>query len=147
MITRHVFDLDDTLIRYGRRGAVVPRQTFHALRALHYAGHELAVVSYNPWARVLVASTGLDKYIAHTVTESPGDTERADLVARVCCKAGWAPGAKFYYYDDRSDNIENIHDRFGSQADHQLVTSSTLWKHIAHKMAASPNSSKNTGGF
>jgi hypothetical protein len=127
MAALHVFDLDDTLVRYGRRGPVVPRQTFHALRALRYAGHDCVVVSYNPGARLLVRLAGLTKYITRTIIEMADDTERADLVARACHEAGWMLGAEFSYYDDRADNVDNVRARFGTQARCHRVTTDTLW--------------------
>jgi hypothetical protein len=127
----HVFDLDDTLVRYGRRGRIaVPRQTFHALRALRHAGHECIVVSYNPTARVVTTLVGLNKYVALTVAATPDDMERADLVARARRSAGWPDGAGFNYYDDRADNVGNIRERFGSQVVAHIVRADTLWQNI-----------------
>src|SRR5579883_3314981 len=61
LMTLYIFDLDDTLIQYTRRGPNVPRQTFHALRALCQAGHECVVVTWNPFGSSLVVQTGLKK--------------------------------------------------------------------------------------
>lgn len=128
MEKHHIFDLDDTLVRYGRYGPVVPRQTFHALRALHLAGHDCVIVSYNPGARLLALMTGLTKYIMCTVVADAEDPERADLIARACLKAGWSADTPFWYYDDRADNIANVRARFGSQVRYYHVTADTLFR-------------------
>jgi len=125
---RHVFDLDDTLVTYGRRGLVVPRQTFHTLRDLLAAGEEVVVVSFNPWARVLVSLMGLTRYVARTVTPVSEGEGRAELVTQAI--AGWGGDAKFAYYDDRSDNVAAVRERFGPRASAHVVTAASLWRTV-----------------
>lgn len=110
-----VFDLDDTLVRYTKRGAKVPRETWHALRRLHENGAQLFVVSYNPMAPFLVAQLGLSKYIDITVTGVPPRTSLLDVLVT---KVGLPPW--FIYIDDRPDNIREIRAKW-TEADCALV--------------------------
>ncbi|ATE82263.1 Hydrolase 3 incomplete domain containing protein [Pandoravirus salinus] len=98
-----VFDLDDTLVRYTKRGAKVPRETWHALRRLHENGVQLYVVSYNPAAPFLVAQLGLSKYIDYIVTGVPPRTNLLDVLTTRVDLPPW-----FLYIDDRADNIKEI---------------------------------------
>ncbi len=85
----YIFDLDDTLVRYGRRKIAVPRQN----------GHSIGIVSYNPLCETIVQQTGLNKY---TDFVAFGTEERHKLVQRACCNQD------FIYIDDRLDNIEDV---------------------------------------
>jgi len=58
-----VFDLDDTLVRYSKKGRCVPRQTFHCLRDLHLRGYLLLAVTYNQFGVLIASECGLFKYI------------------------------------------------------------------------------------
>jgi hypothetical protein len=94
-----VFDLDDTLVRYGKQISV-PRQTHHCLRDLSARGLKLGIVSYNPLSECVAARMGLLKY-ADTVRFGSG--YRSELVAMVV-----DPARPFVYFDDRRDNLEEV---------------------------------------
>lgn len=94
-----VLDLDDTLVRYGKR-ICVPRQTHHCLRDLNARGLRLGIVSYNPLSECVAARMGLLKYVDIIRF---GSGERSDLVAMVV-----DPARPFVYFDDRRDNLESV---------------------------------------
>lgn len=113
----YIFDLDDTLVYYSKRGPVVPRQTFHKLRALHYSAM-LMVVSYNPIACHVAAHLGLFKFCKYIVVGR--ETEfRHELVARALakCNISTSPTSSMhhvYYFDDRLDNVDTVQQAFPS---------------------------------
>lgn len=98
-----VFDLDDTLVRYTKKGAKVPRETWHLLRRLHENGVRLFVVSYNPMAAFLAAQLGLFRYIDKVVS---GRSPRTCVIDRLAAEAPLS--ASFFYIDDRVDNIKEV---------------------------------------
>lgn len=98
-IMLHVFDLDDTLVYYGRKRIVVPRQTFHFLRALRLADCRLAIVSHNPLAPLVAASLGL-----RVDTLACGKEDRVSLMKKVLT----GNEREVHYYDDRLDNLEAV---------------------------------------
>ena len=62
----YIFDLDDTLVLYTRKGLTVPKQTFHMLRALsHY--YKIVIISYNPFAHIIAKHLGLLKYVSNVI--------------------------------------------------------------------------------
>lgn len=63
----YIFDLDDTLVRYGKCKKCVPKQTFHLLRRLHNEGHKIVIATYNPLAVFVVNTMGLNKYIEYII--------------------------------------------------------------------------------
>ncbi len=105
----YIFDLDDTLVRYSTKGAVVPRQTFHLLRRLHCEGHLILIVSYNPLCKIIALQTGLYKYAQFVVF---GDSYRFLLVERALAKSKLSKQTEFFYIDDRFDNIACIKRHF-----------------------------------
>lgn len=98
-----VFDLDDTLVRYTKKGARVPRETWHALRRLWEGGVSLFIVSYDPLASFLVGQLGLFKYIDKVVSGRPPRTNVIDQLA-----ADADLPTSFFYVDDRPDNIDEV---------------------------------------
>jgi hypothetical protein len=101
-----VFDLDDTLVRYGKKGACVPRQTFHCLRDLQLSGKfKISIVSYNPFCHYVAASVGLLKF-ADKIQYGTG--WRSDLVAEVVPSTNH----RFLYFDDRRDSLDAVAEAF-----------------------------------
>ncbi len=100
-----VFDLDDTLVRYGKKKVCVPRQTFHCLRELALRGFRLCIVSYNPLCHLIAQQTGLSKFIDIIRHKK---CKRSDLVSMVIPEKDM----RFFYFDDRLDNINDVADVF-----------------------------------
>jgi hypothetical protein len=90
-----VFDLNDALARYTKRGANVPHKARHALRRLHKNGGRLCAVSYNPMASFLVTQLGQGEYIDYTVTDVPLRTSLFGPLAVGVALPPW-----FLYLDD-----------------------------------------------
>lgn len=99
-----VFDLDDTLVQYGRR-IVVPKQTWHVLALLQNLGAHMYCVSYNPLANLVVGEMGLRKLLEDVVSGRP---PRYELVGRLVARNPIISGKEFIYVDDRGDNIEEV---------------------------------------
>jgi hypothetical protein len=95
-----IFDLDDTLIYYGKHKVVVPRQTFHKLKSLKYAGWKIAVISFHPWCPMVLDRTGLSKYVDFV---SYGNKNRETLMADLLSQMPSV--CHLHYYDDRIDNL------------------------------------------
>ncbi len=127
----YIFDLDDTLVHYGRK-ITVPRQTFHVLRNLSHEGHEIVVVSYNSLCEVIMVITGLYKYVTMTMW---GRDDRYMLVQRALTKAGKSTLDNFTYVDDRLDNIQNIKLHFPCVETVYVENALTLYKRIPTKTA------------
>jgi hypothetical protein len=108
-----IFDLDQTLV-CGKKNQV-PRQTFHALRALKAQGHTLVVVTYNCLGFFVANATGLLKYI-ECVFYLKCLSERSDLILLVLSHFQFEqfPFYELVYFDDRIDNIMNVQQRFPS---------------------------------
>ncbi|SPN79387.1 Haloacid dehalogenase-like hydrolase motif-containing [Brazilian cedratvirus IHUMI] len=98
-----VFDLDDTLVFYGKRGAKVPRETWHALRFLHEQEVDMYVISYNPEAYFIGAQLGLTRYIKDFITARPPRDVLLSLLLEKHNQQG-----KVVYFDDARDNLEEI---------------------------------------
>lgn len=101
-----VFDLDDTLVRYGRRKIVVPRETWHALRRLSESGTRVFIVSFNSLAPFLAAQFDLYRYAEGVVSGAP--PRDALLRKLVSAHPDVALDDGFVYVDDRDDNICQI---------------------------------------
>lgn len=110
----YLFDLDDTIVYYSKRGLTVPRQTWHKLRALHFSA-TLILVSYNPLAFHIAGRLGLFKYCPCVIV---GIEFRKELIAQALAKCTSAHVNTpvntplhlqhvhhVYYFDDRLDNI------------------------------------------
>lgn len=82
---------------------MVPKQTFHKLRALSHH-NKIYIVSYNPLCEYIVNVTGLYKYINRVFF---GTDERYKLVDQVINLHN-DNQASFIYFDDRRDNIKNV---------------------------------------
>jgi len=115
----HIFDLDDTLVRYGRKKICVPRQTHHALRALR---GEKAIISYNNMASVIATLQGLK--IANI---SCGNKDRHILAGEVLSKS---IGTEIHYWDDRSDNLLAVCTYYPFIHPHLVTDSLTLWRDL-----------------
>jgi hypothetical protein len=105
-----VFDLDDTLIDNRKGRPRVARQTWHVLRRLSKReDYAMAIVSYNPGARLWAAMIGLTKYIPSNrigILNNPSD--RAELVASVLPLSFDPLVDSLFYFDDRADNIAEV---------------------------------------
>lgn len=99
-----VFDLDDTLVHANKKGCtMVPRQTWHTLRWIKSEGLSIIVISYNPIAALVVATTGLGRYVDGVVS---GIAPRNELFAKMLARY---PGVEpTIYFDDRPDNIQEV---------------------------------------
>src|SRR5579863_6582946 len=95
----YVFDLDDTLVFYGKKGPTIPRQTFHTLRQLR---GPIVVVSYNPLAHILASELGLMKYVNVIIC---GDCDRNVLVENAIKNF---EDSQLVYFDDRVDNLSVV---------------------------------------
>ena len=104
-----IFDLDDTLVRYGKKRKIcVPRQTFHSLRDLHARGFTLVCVTYNCYGEMIANQCCLFKYISFLqYARNIGD--RSLVVRLVAQKYN---SNNFSYFDDRKDNIEQVKLKF-----------------------------------
>ncbi len=116
-----VLDLDNTLVYYGKRISV-PRQTFHILRDLHYRGFKIVVISYNPLGELLIAKTGLSKYISFSVCSSK--LYRPELFSLVGCDD------VTHYFDDRKDNLLAVKEVYPNVIIHHVKSALTLYKDL-----------------
>jgi hypothetical protein len=103
-----VFDLDDTLLWNGK----VPRQTYHVLRNLNAAGHEIVIISSNLSAAVWVALRKLGQFVSSLYVPSHTGMTRADLMG-LALSGARAPTPVFYF-DDRLDNLDAVKKVFDS---------------------------------
>lgn len=117
-----VFDLDDTLVRYGKN-ITVPRQTFHILRDLHLKGYKIAVISYNPLGKIIIQRLGLSKYVDYSICSST--SYRAKLISSLI-----PLDENIHYYDDRKDNLEAVKEKYPEVITHHVENSLTLYKVI-----------------
>ena len=101
-----IFDLDDTLVHYGRKKICVPRQTFHVLRALN---QRIGVISFNALAHFVIAKTGLIKYVASVAA---GEKPRAQLMQEVLASHPNQTWTELHYWDDREDNLQVVQTYF-----------------------------------
>ncbi len=122
----YIFDLDDTLVRYGKKISI-PRQTFHVLRNLQCQGHQIVIVSYNPLCPLVVTHTKLRKYVKHEVY---GSLDRHVLVEKALAKMGYSKTDKFFYVDDRLDNIHAIKELFANVETIHVKDPLTLYKFV-----------------
>ncbi len=103
-----VFDLDDTLIRYGKH-ITVPRQTFHCLRDLKARGFIIACATYNVYGVLIAHECGLFKYIDFLQWDA-NTGDRSIIITKILLQY---PGEKnFIYFDDRMDNLNQVKCKF-----------------------------------
>lgn len=98
-----IFDLDDTLVFYNKRGVKVPRETWHALRFLHEQGVDMYVISYNPGVHFIASQLGLTRYIKEFVTARPPRDALLNLLLEKQKER-----RNVVYFDDARDNLEEI---------------------------------------
>ena len=104
MVCYVIFDLDDTLVRYGNKKRCVPRQTFHCLRDLYLRGFILFVVTYNPLGVLIAHEEGLFKYIKFLLS-TKNTNDQSKIIEKLF---SYFPTKDFIYFDDRQDNIQQV---------------------------------------
>ena len=117
----YIFDLDDTLVRYGKHKFCVPKQTFHMLRRLHNEGHKIVIITYNPLGTNLVKLTKLNKYVKEVVY----GTEYRHLLLY---KFLQSYDDIFTYVDDRKDNIQCIKEHYPNATTVHVANPLLLYK-------------------
>lgn len=120
----HIFDLDYTLVQYCKRKVSVPRQTHHALRALHGT---MCIISFNPLANFIAHLTGLNKYISYIICD-PHNT-RIELMKRLFLLMNKS-FSSIHYWDDRLDNIQCIETYYPFIHTHHVTDPCLLYRDL-----------------
>lgn len=114
-IDTFIFDFDDCIVRYTKRGITVPKETWHALRRLSNRGCGVYIISYNVYAKDIAGHLGLFKYVKDVVSEDYSDHgSRSALVEKLT--SIYPEICNFVYFDDNEDNIAEVKAGFGNSA-------------------------------
>ena len=122
-----LFDLDQTLVDYH---GTVPRQTWHALRALQRRQPTwvLGIVSNNRLARSLALAVGFCPCFApadHVLSSHHRTETRSQLIARWFAMHPAYAACPFYYFDDLPDQTWAVAETFGERVTAAVVARPT----------------------
>ncbi|SHO33211.1 Haloacid dehalogenase-like hydrolase motif-containing [Cedratvirus A11] len=126
-----IFDLDDTLVFYNKKGAKVPRETWHTLRFLYEQGVDMYVISYNPGAYFIAAQLGLTRYIKDFITARP---PRDLLLNMLLQKYQDIQGRPLVYFDDALDNLQEIRQSLLENVTQRRITLHHVSKNITYAL-------------